>query len=189
MDLEVVVAATPSGGIGAAGTLPWVAAGVRLPGDMAYFKATTTATRDPARRNAAIMGRRTWEGIPAKFRPLAGRANVVLSRDAALAAAPPPGAVVADSLEAALAAAEAARAETAMVVGGVAAFEEAVAHPRCARVHYTAVAAEFPCDAALGPRFAETLARDFALATEAPPATENGVTYRVRVYERRGRRS
>ena len=38
----------------------------------------------PGARNAVIMGRKTWESIPAKFRPLAGRLNIVLSRGGAL---------------------------------------------------------------------------------------------------------
>ena len=47
---------------------------------MAYFKELTVRTLDPAKQNAVIMGRRTWESIPQKFRPLAGRLNIVLSR-------------------------------------------------------------------------------------------------------------
>ena len=50
---------------------------------MAYFKELTTRTVDPAKQNAVIMGRKTWESIPPKFRPLAGRLNIVLSRSEA----------------------------------------------------------------------------------------------------------
>ena len=49
---------------------------------MKYFKELTSRTTDPAKQNAVVMGRKTWESIPAKFRPLAGRINVVLSRGA-----------------------------------------------------------------------------------------------------------
>lgn len=47
---------------------------------MAYFKDITSRTYDPTKQNAVIMGRKTWESIPSKFRPLPGRLNVVLSR-------------------------------------------------------------------------------------------------------------
>lgn len=76
---QLVVAATKdSFGIGKDGTMPW-----KLPGDMAYFKALTSQTRDSKKQNAVIMGRKTWDSIPAKFRPLPGRINVILSRSMA----------------------------------------------------------------------------------------------------------
>jgi dihydrofolate reductase len=73
--LTLIVAATIKNGIGQSGRLPW-----RLPQEMAYFaRVTTTATEGSA--NAVIMGRNTWESIPAKFRPLPKRLNVVISRN------------------------------------------------------------------------------------------------------------
>ena len=89
--LAIVVATTLNNGIGARGTLPW-----RLPRDMAYFRAATSAVCESpsedavalragrtwngtARKNAVIMGRNTWESIPPRFRPLGGRINVVVS--------------------------------------------------------------------------------------------------------------
>ena len=74
LPISVVVAATRKGGIGKDGGLPW-----RIPADMAFFKQVTLAAAE-GRRNAVVMGRKTWESIPAKFRPLPGRLNVVLSR-------------------------------------------------------------------------------------------------------------
>jgi dihydrofolate reductase len=74
LPVNIIVAATASGGIGKNGGLAWT-----LPADMAFFRATTMAVTDSARQNAVIMGRKTWASIPAKFRPLKGRLNVVLS--------------------------------------------------------------------------------------------------------------
>jgi dihydrofolate reductase len=76
--VDLVIAATPSNGIGKDGQLPWPP----LPTDLAFFKEVTTKTRDVSKRNAVIMGRKTWESIPPKFRPLRNRLNIVLSRSA-----------------------------------------------------------------------------------------------------------
>lgn len=67
------------GGIGFRGQLPWKS----LKADMAFFKETTMTPPAPGLQNAVIMGRKTWESIPPKFRPLVGRTNVVLSRSIA----------------------------------------------------------------------------------------------------------
>ncbi|KAG8345891.1 putative Dihydrofolate reductase Thymidylate synthase [Trypanosoma vivax] len=80
---SVIVATDENGGIGDGTSIPW-----NLPEDMQFFKKTTTrlrgknATPSPQKRNAVVMGRKTWESLPAKFRPLSNRLNVVLSRAA-----------------------------------------------------------------------------------------------------------
>ena len=48
---------------------------------MAHFKRVTSTPPCPGKTNAVIMGRKTWESIPSKFRPLDGRTNVILTRD------------------------------------------------------------------------------------------------------------
>lgn len=73
--INIIVAMDSRGGIGKNGKLPW-----KLPKDMAYFHKLTTTTVDPKKINAVLMGRKNWESIPSKFRPLKGRINVVLSR-------------------------------------------------------------------------------------------------------------
>ena len=73
MKFTVIVAATLNNGIGAGSKLPW-----RLPLEMSYFAKTTTGKAQPM--NAVVMGRKTWDSIPEKFRPLKDRINVVISR-------------------------------------------------------------------------------------------------------------
>eukprot|EP00964_Phaeocystis_antarctica_P142212 scaffold107438_cov63-Phaeocystis_antarctica.AAC.2 len=73
----IVAACKQTHGIGVAGQLPW-----SLRGDMQFFKQLTRSTQDPLKRNAVVMGRKTWQSIPERFRPLDDRLNVVLSRNA-----------------------------------------------------------------------------------------------------------
>lgn len=65
----MVWAQAHGGVIGAAGGLPW-----HLPEDLALFRRLTTGS-------TVVMGRRTWESLPERFRPLPGRTNVVLTTD------------------------------------------------------------------------------------------------------------
>ncbi|RCK66493.1 Dihydrofolate reductase [Candida viswanathii] len=71
----IVAALKPSLGIGNQGKMPW-----RLRKEIRYFKDVTSKTTVENARNAVIMGRKTWESIPTKFRPLPDRLNIVLSR-------------------------------------------------------------------------------------------------------------
>lgn len=68
MKVSIVAAVARGGVIGRDGSLPW-----RIPEDMAHFKALTTG-------HPVVMGRRTWESLPARFRPLPDRRNVVVTR-------------------------------------------------------------------------------------------------------------
>ena len=63
----MVWAQAEGGVIGAGGALPW-----HLPEDLRLFRALTVG-------GTVVMGRRTWESLPPRFRPLPGRRNVVLS--------------------------------------------------------------------------------------------------------------
>ena len=73
IQMELIVACTKSGGIGKNQTLPW-----RIKKDMALFKKITLECPE-GYNNVVIMGRKTWESIPEKFRPLKDRVNIILS--------------------------------------------------------------------------------------------------------------
>ena len=83
-DLTLIWAQSSSGVIGRGNSIPW-----HVPEDMARFKELTMG-------HTVIMGRTTWESLPARFRPLPGRRNVVLTRHADYVA---DGAEVVSSLE------------------------------------------------------------------------------------------
>uniref|UniRef100_A0A1I7UY72 dihydrofolate reductase n=1 Tax=Caenorhabditis tropicalis TaxID=1561998 RepID=A0A1I7UY72_9PELO len=73
--MNLIVAMDTEGGIGKNGGLPW-----RIKKDMQHFAAVTKKVNYPSKRNAVLMGRKCWESIPESRRPLAGRLNIVLSR-------------------------------------------------------------------------------------------------------------
>lgn len=87
MTIALVWAQDRTGAIGRDGAIPW-----HVPEDMARFRQVTGT-------GAVIMGRKTWESLPAAFRPLPGRRNIVLTRSAGYAA---DGAEVTGDLESAL---------------------------------------------------------------------------------------
>jgi dihydrofolate reductase len=70
MQINLIWAQAHDRVIGHLGKMPW-----HLPEDLAHFKRTTLG-------HPVIMGRKTWDSLPAKFRPLPGRLNVVISSDA-----------------------------------------------------------------------------------------------------------
>lgn len=107
-EVGLVWAEAHGGVIGADGGMPW-----HVPEDLAHFKAVTLGS-------PVVMGRRTWESFPDRFRPLPGRRNIVVTRDDEWSGA---GAERADSLPAAL---ETAGDGRVWVIGGGALFREAI---------------------------------------------------------------
>lgn len=88
MTVGLIWAQSTSGVIGRDGGIPW-----HVPEDLARFKELTLG-------HTVVMGRRTWESLPPRFRPLPGRRNVVISRNRDY---PVQGAELLDSPAAALA--------------------------------------------------------------------------------------
>jgi dihydrofolate reductase len=102
--LSIVVAMSPTRVIGKDNALPW-----RIPSDLTRFRNLTLG-------HPVIMGRKSWESIPQKFRPLPGRTNIVVTRQAGYEA---PGAITVDSIgRACEEAARAPGAEAVFVIGG-----------------------------------------------------------------------
>lgn len=171
---SMIVAADETLGIGREGKLPW-----HLPADMAHFKELTTATESPALKNVVVMGRKTWESIPEKFRPLAGRINIVLTRNASLSF--PTGVLRAKDLNDALALTEQHKKEieSVYVIGGAQVFKEGVEHPRCQKIYMTHILSRFECDV-----FFPSFQKIFAESLASPHFTEKPLSYYFAVYQR-----
>lgn len=166
---DIVVAVDLELGIGRKGALPW-----QLPGDMKHFKELTTQTKTSSKKNAVMMGRKTWESLPKKFQPLPDRINLVLSRNKNLVV--PEGVLKAENFDEALSACHVYHlkdvVEKIFVIGGAEIFKEAVRHPHCRKIYLTQILAKFDCDA-----FFPAFKHLFKQTSVSPPLVERGIEY------------
>lgn len=143
--ISLVVARARGGAIGRDNTIPW-----HSPQDLRMFQRETLGS-------AVIMGRRTWESLPAK--PLKNRLNIVVSRDAGLAER------VVDGVPAAIAMAHDAGYTRICGIGGQAIYREML--PMADRLVVTEVALDIPDADAFFPDFDETAWRELTRRTLA----------------------
>jgi dihydrofolate reductase len=159
--LSIVVARSRNGVIGRDGGLPW-----RLPTDLERFRELTYGS-------AVLMGRRTFESLPAAFRPLPGRRNIVLSSDPAYA---PSDVEVMRDLGSALEACGAG----GFVIGGSVTYRDTL--PLVGRVYATEIDEDVDGDVF----FPELSADEWRCVERSTPIRENGRRFSFCTYERRG---
>ena len=153
MSVALVVAHSANRVIGRDGDLPW-----HLPSDLRHFKEITTG-------GTVVMGRKTWESIPDRFRPLPGRRNIVVSRNGVDAPE------VFGSVEAALEA-----AAGCFVIGGGQVYAAALPHADV--IHATELEAEVDGDAFF------PVAEGFVETDRSDPIEENGHRFSFVTYAR-----
>jgi len=166
--LRAIWAQARGGVLGADGGMPW-----HVPEDLAYFQRATSGS-------PVIMGRRTWESFPERFRPLPDRRNIVITRDGSYGA---PGGETTPSLDAALASVEG----DAWIIGGGQIYRQAM--PLLDELWVTEIDLAVEGDTAapeIGPEWAEA-SRDPEPAG-AWHRSRTGTRYRFVVY-RRGERA
>jgi dihydrofolate reductase len=152
MKLHLIFARAANGVIGRDNTLPW-----HLPEDMAHFKRTTLGC-------PVIMGRKTWDSLPPKFRPLPGRTNIVITRQANWREN---GSQPAQNLRKALQLCE--QVTDVWVIGGAQLY--ALAEPLATSAVVTEIAKDFEGDAfapTLGPTWQETTREQHVAASGLP---------------------
>jgi dihydrofolate reductase len=160
--ISLVAAVARNGVIGRDGTVPW-----RLAEDMQRFRELTTG-------HPVLMGRRTWESLPDRFRPLPGRRNVVVTRNPEWRGE---GADRAGSLEEALDLVEGA--ERVFVIGGAELYASAL--PRADELVLTEIDADVDGDTFF-PAFERS---DFEEVTRELHVTSDGTAFSFVTYGRR----
>jgi dihydrofolate reductase len=131
MIISAIAAVADNGTIGISGDLPW-----HLPDDLKYFQRITTG-------HPVITGRKNYESIPEKYRPLKGRVNIVVTRNPAYEA---PGAKVCGSIEEAIAIAAELDQEEIFVIGGGEMYRAALQQGLVDRLYLTLVHADIAGD-------------------------------------------
>ena len=164
MKLALVAAVARNGVIGRDGGIPW-----RIPEDMQRFRALTVG-------HPVVMGRRTWESLPDRFRPLPGRRNIVVTRNAAWRGE---GAERAASLVAALELV--AAAEHVFVIGGAEVYAGAL--PLADGLELTELDADVEGDTFF-PAYDPT---DFEEVGREPHVAPDGTPFAFVTYRRRRR--
>jgi dihydrofolate reductase / thymidylate synthase len=182
--LDLIVACDQNRGIGKNGQLPW-----HLAGDLKHFAKTTSAKAPGEPDNVVIMGRKTWQSIPAQFRPLKNRCNIVLTHDAGahtdldLDKERAKKVLFEESLDAALDQVfNKLHPGKCFVIGGASIYSKAIEHSACHLLYLTEIEAIFDCDLFFPP-FLDR----FALLSQSDQQVENGIKYSFRVYERQRR--
>jgi dihydrofolate reductase len=164
----MIWAQASNGVIGRDGTMPW-----HLPEDFEHFRATTEG-------HPVIMGRRTWESLPSKFRPLPNRTNIVITSDSDWAA---PGAIRAGTIFSALAA-TALQPGSGQVwfIGGGTIYREVLSVDLADTVLLTRIDADVA-----GDTYAPELGPEWKLVSCAPEegwsTAANGTRYRIETWQ------
>ncbi|RZJ59325.1 MAG: dihydrofolate reductase [Acidovorax sp.] len=160
MPLHLIYARAANGVIGKDNALPW-----HLPEDMAHFKQLTQGC-------PVVMGRKTWDSLPPRFRPLPGRTNIVVTRQGDWQAQ---GAHRAGSLQEALAQCNAG--QTVWVIGGAQIYAEAL--PLADRLEVTEIDRDFEGDA-----YAPVVGDEWVVSERSEHVSTNGLPFSFVSYVR-----
>lgn len=172
IQINIIVALDLNRGIGFDGQMPW-----HIKEELRHFKTVTTFCQ-PGQQNAMIMGRKTWESLPEKVRPLPGRVNVVISRQTYSL---PEGVYLAHSFDEALNLLQknSPPIDQIFVMGGGQLYQEVIKHPAITTLYITQIKKAYPCDTWF-PAYQDT----FRLESESENFEEDGVRYAYQVWQR-----
>lgn len=177
--VNLISAVCENNGIGIKGTLPW-----KLKKEMEYFTKLTTYTEASDCQNAVVMGRKSWESIPPKYKPLSGRLNVVISTTQNNFA---DGVLSYKSVSEAIETLQAGfpNIETIWVIGGYRIYKEGLDKKLFDKLYITTIRKQFECDAF----FPQFNLDDYQMIEEPDIPTaiqeENGIQYEYKVYKKK----
>lgn len=168
--LFIIAACDVKHGLGKNNDLPW-----RLKKEMQHFTRISSETDSPEKQNMVIMGQKTWESLPKKFRPLPNRKNVVLTFDTEYEAE---GATVFNSIEDALHSVDDS-IEHIFIAGGASIYKQTITLPEVDGVYLTRIHDDFDCDV-----FFPEIPDMFKIKQKLGDETENGTEFSFYLYRK-----
>merc|ERR1719483_1376057 len=156
---------------------------------MAYFGKDdlTKSGNNFSKQNAVLMGRKTWESIPSRIKPLKNRVNIVLTRQEKSKISEDENVFVCDSLQNAFNVVEEMvdKIETCWVIGGSSVYEEAMRNPRLDRIYITNIMEDYECDTFFPPLATEDWEEVEDNMVPKDVQEEDGVKFKYKVFTRK----
>lgn len=177
-EFTIIVAIDKNNGIGKNGDMPWY-----LPDDLKHFKEVTTKTKNDDFVNVVVMGRKTWESIPANFRPLKNRINVILTKDKKYSA--PNNIIISDNFDDMfdiISKINDVKINKIFVIGGQQIFEQAIKLEECREIIVTHIESSFDCDT-----FFPSFLGEFELKEKSSMISNNDVDFYFAKYLRKNK--
>jgi dihydrofolate reductase len=169
--IYVIVAVEKNNGIGKDGVMPW-----SFTKEIQHFHKVTTTLKDPAKQNAVVMGKTTWESLPKKFRPLKNRKNIVLTweNDPSIEAEQK------HSIEEALnALKEDPNIENIFMIGGASIYKQSVETLDLDGIYITRIDKDYDCDT-----FFPEIPEKYSKITKLGQSEEDGVKFEFFLYKK-----
>ncbi len=144
---NIIVALDNKRGIGKNNSIPW-----NIPEDMKHFKEITTKPVGKGKTNVVIMGRKTWDSIPDKFKPLKDRINVVLTKNDKVSF--PKDVIVASDFNKVfdfIGNLSNIEIGEIFIIGGGSLYEKAIQYKECRKLYITHIENDFGCEICFPP--------------------------------------
>lgn len=175
-DFSIILAVDNENGLWNNNDLAW-----DIPEDRTYFKNITTSTKDPSKQNAVIMGRKTWESIPEKYRPFKNRHNFILSRSYQNNTENPDGALQFQDIDTCLKEiSKNHHIENVFVIWGGQVYNAVLSHPHFKKAYITRIYHKYHCDT-----FFDWLWLDFDEVSRSEMKQQEWIEYEFLVYEKK----
>lgn len=178
MLINGIIAISQDGGIGINNNLPW-----KLKKELKHFQEVTTSTQDNNKKNAVIMGRKTWNSIPEEFKPLKNRINIIISNTLKdTLGSTKPKELIYPNMESAIKFLNSQQnIETVWIIGGISIYLEALKSNILNFMYVTEIYKKYECDTFFNIKAFKNFKELKELTSEIK--WENDVSYQYKIYK------